>query len=165
MIPFDTEICPCCPARVRADRLERHIHRVHCAAGEEVEKSFGQAIRRGRGPIDAGLQCPLCPETVATAAMRQHLDRRHCPAEPELHTRSVVIPHPTRPANGLRVEGDTERCSGCRSRVLFLYLTPHLRKAFELDTRPLRRHVCGDPIGASAYAWQGGAMESNRRKH
>jgi hypothetical protein len=66
-----------------------------------------------------------------------------------------------------RLEANSvERCV-CRKVVVFVEIEPGKLKAFDIDHR--RRltnlHLCDGPKSESIYAFSGGAIDSNRRKH
>lgn len=60
----------------------------------------------------------------------------------------------------------SERCE-CKKTIVFVALEPNRLKAFDVDhlNRLTGPHSCDGPRSESVFAFNGGAIDSNRRKH
>ncbi len=62
----------------------------------------------------------------------------------------------------------SESCTSCRRRIIFLEIEGGKQKAFDVDKTMciVGVHTCGEPSGAgSQFAFSGGIVDSNRRRH
>lgn len=63
---------------------------------------------------------------------------------------------------------ESESCGTCRRRIVFLDVSGDKQKAFDVDKARfiLGLHLCAETTGGgSIFAYSGGAIDSNRRRH
>lgn len=115
--------------------------------------------------------CPECGNSVRKDKIVRHLVKVHskllAPPAP-----AQVIPVGQRVLSGLErnerwTANRADRCLGCRRPVVYLNMGNNKEKAFDITaTRTiLGTHICEEPRSQSIYAYQGGIIDSNRRKH
>lgn len=69
--------------------------------------------------------------------------------------------------NWLAKSRSIERCDDCRKRIIHLEMDSGKLKAFDVEQSRVISgvHICSGKKGESIYAWQGGIIDSNRKKH
>jgi hypothetical protein len=137
---FQMLLCPKCNCSVRNDRLPKHLLRVHGSPPTEPRQRTAAQIARSE--IEKQYPINTGPESVrALNALRRGTPMK---------------------------AGNSEACSECKQRIIYLNDERNRLKAFTVDK--LRNvvgvHVCGDSrTSESIYAINGGMIDSNRRKH
>ena len=165
--------CPVCSFEVLDEYLRDHIYIEH-----DIETSYRW------NPSD-GL-----PDQVVSAAKEAMIQKRDAksveagskPSGKTNSTNSVKrrksepqkeIPLGFQVLEGLQkgepwIASESESCDNCRKRIVFLEVERQKHKAFDVGKRReiVGVHICNRSGEAgSIYAFSGGAIDSNRRRH
>jgi hypothetical protein len=188
------DICPVCNANVRSDNLKNHIVKVHLLQRPELHSDFMKSISNGFAD-DAGLllTCIHCNLTIKKGRLPGHFLRSHLGLYEKSVARadyknsqhsqgtrrlSTVVDAQTGMPDvaadkfaeylnrGRLIARKVERCE-CRKPIVFVDVQPGKLKAFDVDShnRLTDSHSCDGPKSESIHAFNGGAVDSNRRKH
>ena len=173
--------CPLCGASVRADRLDNHLINIHLLGRPELLQEVLKALSK----IDSDLlTCKFCRQKVKKGRLAGHFLRVHKPLFSDataetLHQPAAAIQDALNGqvtldqklfsslVNEKRlVATRVERCE-CKQVVSFVEIKPGTLKSFDVDAefRLIGPHVCDGKKSESIYAFSGGAIDSNRRKH
>ena len=173
--------CPLCRASVRADRLDNHLINIHLLGRPELLQEVLKALSKIDGDL---LTCGFCRQQIKKGRLAGHFLRAHKPLFPDAAAEKLQ-----QPASAIQdtlngkvtldqklfsslvnekrlVATRVERCE-CRQVVSFVEIKPGTLKSFDVDaeSRLIGPHVCDGKRSESIYAFSGGAIDSNRRKH
>lgn len=184
--------CPMCKANLRPENLNKHLIQVHLLGHPELLPDFQKALSMDQHGTE--LTCIHCRKSLKRGKLPGHFLRVHSelylksplanrpknPADASSQSRSLsaVVDAQTGLANVVPSKFDemlrshrlaartAERCE-CRKVVVFVDLEPRRLKAFDVDHRYrlIGAHSCDGPRSESIHAFNGGAVDSNRRKH
>lgn len=190
--PFDLVQCPLCSAKVQPKNLNRHLIKLHVNGHPELLPDVLKA--NALDPHGPAVKCIHCKSLVKRNRIPEHFLRVHGvlygqsglakeprstrPKLPAGTPLKAVVDTQTGMANVVPGKFDemlrnlrlaarwVERCE-CRKVVVFVDLEPRVLKAFDVDRhgRLIGAHSCDGPRSESVYAFNGGAVDSNRRKH
>ena len=183
--PITLVTCSVCSRPVRSDRIDRHMNRVHSGDAMESLKKFNTAAPTNSAQKINFVQCDVCGVNVLASNLEKHQKKTHEKffksksrnLHNELsHTKNLADdskPIGVRVIEGLKTgwryrASQFSRCDECKTRIVFLSLDKNTAKAFEVnqDRWILGIHACdGGKKSESIYAFSGGIIDSNRRKH
>lgn len=177
--------CPFFTATLRADRLQQHVVRIHLKNGPALFEEVMATVSKYSGET---VPCRLCLQQIKRAKLESHLLRAH-PLEFKQHlahnlTKKNVVPpkvilavKPKLPdfdpalfskLLGQRrlIANGVERCE-CRRVITYVQVKQDTLKAYDVDSesRLTGAHSCDGAKSESIYAFSGGAIDSNRRRH
>lgn len=163
--------CPECAAVIREDKFRKHMMGVH-----SLEVPPGYEVRE----LEI-IRCPECQVRLREDRLPKHMKNVHMNDKVVTQTQRREILLPVSPIKniplGLQVLADiqkhvqwkamqTETCTTCRRRVVFLDIAKGMVKAFDVDREKkiLGTHAC-EERSESVYAYSAGIVDSNRRRH
>jgi len=190
--PFDLVQCPLCRTKLPPKKLQHHLIKLHLNGHSELLADVLKA--NALDPNGPAVKCIHCKSLVKRSRIPEHFWRVHGvlygqpivakeprstrPKLPAGTPLNAVVDAQTGMANvvpgkfdellrNLRLAArSVERCE-CRKVVVFVDLEPRVLKAFDVDRqgRLIGAHACDGPRSESIHAFNGGAVDSNRRKH
>lgn len=183
----DFVVCPVCSRPVRPDRIEQHMSRVHPGVGAGDSKALASSGFADNAQRRNFIFCDICGANVLFGNLEKHQRKIHNKvfkpkAETEIArdkpSREEKSSDESKPIGVMVLEGlrtgqryrasHSSRCEECKTKVSFLSVGPNKIKAFEVDRDRLilGGHACdGTKKSESIYAFSGGIIDSNRRKH
>lgn len=177
--------CSICSRPVRTDRIEQHMSRVHSGCSTGSLKKFNTAMPINNAQKINFVHCDICGVNVLASNLKKHQERVHEKFSKSKNKNSINnTSHAQKSTEDLKpigvkvIEGlksglryrasHFSRCDECKKRIVFLSVEKNAAKAFEVDQDRLILgiHACdGSKKSESIYAFSGGIIDSNRRKH
>lgn len=164
--------------------MEEHIIKAHW---DEVVGGINKKFLRSALSDTPFAHCPECNLLVARENLPHHILKLHC-AESATNINRRLPDESLHPISTQENESDpigvkvikalergqryianfTQRCEKCNRRIIFLNIGNNCEKAFDVDDKNniVGTHACDtDTRSQSLYAYRGGMIDSNRRRH
>lgn len=186
--------CPLCRVMLGAQNIDRHLVRVHCLGRPELLPDVKKVLLQDKREDELTCKCLFCKQTLKPSKLPGHLWRVHNELyvrsplalkniknlEPSAADRrlTTVIDAQTGLANVAakefeamlrthRLVAKTVETCVCKMSIAYIDLFQGRHKAYDVDSmhRLIGAHSCDGQRSKSIYAFAGGAVDSNRRKH
>ena len=175
-------VCPFCEVSVRADRLDSHLVNTHLLGRPELLKDALKALLTIREDL---LTCGFCHQQIKKKRLASHFLRVHKSSFPDSAAINKQQPEVANIWDALvaqvtmdpkiflqllnercLVATKVERCE-CRKFVGFVETKLGTLKSFDVDSKLklIGPHICDGEKSKSIYAFSGGGIDSNRRRH